>query len=256
MDGVIDRQDFAREHEAIMREAREGERADAQRMRSEARWLPPMSPRAVAGDEFGIADHEAGHAVSAIVLGVGIDYVTTEASEDHSGHVRYSYGQPLFSRQFRAQVGITVAAGVAAERRGSEWSRAAFFDEPERSRLVRDESWLAHPQVEHDYKTLLRFAAGIPRGSSTTDPALERWTFAQGESDPVCASFVRYAWREACHLVANKRAWQAIEYVSADLIARRRLSGVEVASIVAGCRVTWRPRRWRHWRGSRPLRAA
>jgi cell division protease FtsH len=161
--------------------------------------------------------HEAGHAVLALRLGLGVDHVTLQARGAAAGHTRVVPRSFMADRAaLEAQV-VVILAGRAADELHGAPTAGAFADLHEATRLITAihasfglGASLAHRVMPEDAEKLLRF-----------DPKLA--AVVEGDLRRLMA-------RAAALVQAHEKV---IRDVAAALVARRTLVGEEVAEIMA-----------------------
>lgn len=178
------------------------------------------------GDNEAVCYHESGHAVSAIILNVRFDHVSVIHSDEYQTGGRVAFGDhPCDWRLVNGSsvdhalsYCISLMAGMAAQLRwhGNEADLKACG--------VNDRDALDTACILIAAKKLI-----AARKDSPEVQVIKDW-----------------AWREACLMMANPRAWRAVcslakhLYISEQEIATES----EVAKIMAAEKVTYKPKRF------------
>lgn len=177
-------------------------------------------------DNEGVCYHESGHAVAAIILDVRFDHVSAIHSDDFLTDGRVAFGRHPCDWQLvnRSSLDhalnycIFLMAGMAAQLR-----------------------WCGN---EADLKTCgTNDRAALDTACILV--AAKNLIAAQADSKEV-KLIKAWAWREACLMMANRRAWKAVCSLARHLHISERETATEsdVAQIVAAERVTYKPKRF------------
>lgn len=175
-------------------------------------------------DNEAVCYHEAGHAVSAIILNVRFDHVSAIHSDEYRTGGRVAFGDhPCDWRlvngssiDHAANYCISLMAGMAAQLR-----------------------WQGN---EADLKT-----CGVNDRDALDTAciliAAKNLIAAQRDSRGV-KLIKAWAWREACLMMANPRAWRAVCSLARHLYITEQETATEsdVAEIVAAEKVTYKPK--------------
>jgi hypothetical protein len=174
-------------------------------------------PEATSAELWTTAHHEAGHAVAAAVLGVGVEEVgvVPEVEDERLvslGHCRMGdYGEGRDGDE--RNVLITLAGPAVDDLRGYPPDRRWFrrTTRPRRSALFDD--W------RHAFWVALRLAE------------------AAGERSPRLASvFLRFLYDRARLLVGREPNWRAIEMLAHRLVRERTVGGGAVRQVLGAAR--------------------
>jgi hypothetical protein len=183
-------------------------------------------------DNEGVSYHEFGHAVAAIILNVRFDHVSVIHSEENVTGGRVAFGEhPCDWRLVNAssidhslRYCIFLMAGMAAQLR---WhgKKADLKACGSNDRDALDTACI-----------LIAAKVSFEVGKNTKQI---------GEDSQEVKIIKDWAWREACLMMANPRAWAAVCSLARHLYTSEQETAAEsdVAEIVAAAKVCYRPTR-------------
>ncbi|MET4324440.1 hypothetical protein ABIB80_000245 [Bradyrhizobium sp. i1.15.2] len=176
-------------------------------------------------DNEGACYHEAGHAVAAIVLNVRFDHVSVIPSDKHLTDGRVAFGEHpcdwrLLNKASKVQAlnyCIFLMAGMAAQLR---WQG----EEADLNACGKND--------REALDTACMFVAA-------------KFSIATGTNSKEAKIIKTFAWREACLMMANPRAWRAVCSLARHLYVSEREAATEneVAQIVAAEKVCYKTTR-------------